>query len=39
MEFIDKYRRLKNKDNKFRFNSDLYSLIAKLLDTDLSYIR
>jgi len=39
MKIIDKYRRLENKDDKFCFNGDQHSLIAELLDSDLSYIR
>jgi len=39
MKIIDKYRRLENKDDEFRFNSNLYSLIVELLDSDLSCIR
>jgi len=39
IKIIDKYGRLENKDNKFYFNGNLYSLIAEFLDSDLSYIR
>jgi hypothetical protein len=39
IKIIDKYGRLENKDNKFRSNSNLYSLIAELLDSNPSCIR
>ena len=39
IKIIDKYGRLENKDDEFYSNSNLYSLIAELLDSNLSYIR
>jgi len=38
MEITDKYGRLENKDDEFRSNGDLHSLIAELLDSDPSCI-